>query len=101
MAFSLGGTAIILAFSGKTFLNAIRQKGVENSLFMKIVANFFHFLVVQTVALLLAFMVMAYQTSTVLAGIAFFFLVYGVVSSVAAAAMLLNAARIFNEAFDD
>lgn len=101
MAFSLGGTAILLAFSGKRFVNAIRQGGKPKSLFMKIVANFFHFLLVQTLALVFAFILMAYESSTVLAGFAFFMLAYGVTSAVAAAAMLLNAAIVYNEAFDE
>ena len=100
MAFSLGGTAILLAFSGKRFVDAIRQGGKPKSLFMKIVANVFHFLLVQTLALLSSFFVLAYESNNWLAGFAFFLLSYGVICSIAAAAMLLNAALVYNEAFD-
>lgn len=101
MAFSLGGTAILLAFSGQRFVNAIRQGGKPKSLFMRIVANFFHFLLVQTLALCAAFLVFSYPQSAIIAAVAFFLLCYGVTSAIAAAAMLLNAALIFNEAFDE
>lgn len=100
MAFSLGGMAILLAFSGDRFLKAIRQGGKSQSLFMKVVANFFHFLFVQTLALCVSFISMAYEESDWLAGIAFFLLCYGVTSAVAASAMLLNISRIFNIAED-
>lgn len=100
MAFSLGGMAILLAFSGDRFLKAIRQGGKDNSLFMKVVVNFFHFLFVQTMALCGAFLVMAYSKFDWLAGAAFFLMCYGVTSAIAASAMLLNIARIFNIAED-
>jgi hypothetical protein len=96
MAFSLGGMAILLAFSGGRFLDAIRQRGAPNSLFMEIVANFFHFLLMQSAALVLAVLVKAYPTGWALAGVAFFFLAYSLTSAIASSAMLLNASRIFN-----
>ena len=68
---------------------------------MKIVASFFHFLLLQTLALCMSFLVLSYPGSDAIAGFAFFFLSYGTIAAVAAAAMLLNAATIFNEAFDD
>lgn len=100
MAFSLGGMAILLAFSGERFLKAIRQEGKDDSLFMKVVVNFFHFLFVQTLALCTAFLVLAYETSNILAAIGFFLMCYGVTTAIAASAMLLNIARIFNVAED-
>lgn len=97
MAFSLGGMAILLAFSGGRFLNAIREGGKSNSLFMEIVANFFHFLLVQTLALATAMMVKSFPDWTPLAGMAFFFLAYSLTAALASSAMLLNASRIFNK----
>jgi len=67
---------------------------------MKVVVNFFHFLFVQALALCAAFLVLAYPSSDVIAGAAFFLMCYGVTATVAASAMLLNIARIFNAAED-
>lgn len=97
MAFSLGGMAILLAFSSGRFIDAIREDGKPDSLFMEIVANFFHFLIIQTMALGAAFLTNAFPTSNWLAGAAFFLLSYSLTAALAASAMLLNASRIFNK----
>ena len=96
MAFTLAGMAIVLALSGRRFIDAMREEGEPNSLFMKVVALFFHFLIVQTLALVFALVAKTYSGSHVLAGIAFFLALYGVASAVAIAAMLLNVSRIYN-----
>lgn len=96
MAFSLGGMAVLLAFSGGKFLDAIREQGKDDSLFMEVVANFFHFLLLQTVALGMAFVVKSYPNADWLAGFAFFFLCYSVTAALASSAMLLNISMIFN-----
>ncbi len=101
MAFSLGGMAIVLAFSGGRFLNIIRQKGEEKSLFMTVIANFFHFLTVQTLALISAIIVLAFPLSKIPSGIAFFFLAYSVTTAVASAAALFNVSRLYNLVGDD
>lgn len=96
MAFTLAGMAIVLALSGKRFTNSIREGGRPDSLFMKVVVLFFHFLLVQTIALILTFFSKSYPSQDWLAGAAFFFATYGVASAVAIAAMLLNVSRIYN-----
>ena len=101
MAFTLAGMAIVLALSGQKFTRALRQGGKEDSLFMKVVVLFFHFILVQSVALLLAFFSSSYPGADWLAGLTFFFAIYGVASAVAIAAMLLNVSRIYNLAIDD
>lgn len=101
MAFTLAGMAIVLALSGKQFIKAIREGGREDSLFMRVVALFFHFILVQTLALAFAFLSASYPISDVLAGVSFFFTAYGVASAVAIAAMLLNVSRVYNVAGDD
>ena len=101
MAFSLGGMAIILAFSGGRFLNVIRQGGEEGSLFMTVIANFFHFLIVQTLALISAMVVFAFPKPLPPTGVAFFFLAYSTTTAVASAAALFNVSRIYNVAGDD
>ena len=101
MAFTLAGMAIILALSGERFTRAIRQEGREDSLFMKVVVLFFHFILVQSVALILSFFSTSYPSQDWLAGTTFFFATYGVASAIAIAAMLLNISRIYNIALDD
>jgi len=100
MAFSLAGMAIILAMSGRRFLNAIRQGGQPDSLFMQVVALFFHFIVVQTGALVLSLASASYPMQDWLAAGAFFMTAYGVTSAIAIAAALLNVSQIFNIAED-
>lgn len=101
MAFTLAGMAIILALSGQRFLNAIRENGQPDSLFMKVVALFFHFILIQTLALIAALASASYPLQDWLSGFAFFMASYGVTSAVAIAAMLLNVSRIFNVAQDE
>lgn len=97
MAFTLAGMAILLALSGDKFVNAIRENGKENSLFMRVVALFFHFILVQTLALIGAFLSASYPSQDWLAGFAFLLTAYGIASALAIAAMLLNVSRIYNE----
>lgn len=101
MAFSLAGMAIVLALSGDKFINAIREGGVENSLFMRVVTLFFHFILVQTLALMASFLSASYPSQDWIAGGAFFLASYGVTSAVAIAAMLLNVSRVYNQAGED
>lgn len=101
MAFSLGGMAIVLAFSDGKFLKAIRQSGAEKSLFMKVISIFFHFLAVQTLAICTAILVKAFPAPLWLSGVAFFMLAYSLTSALATAAMLFNVSRIYNAAGDD
>ena len=96
MAFSLGGMAIVLAFSDGRFLKAIRQQGSEKSLFMKVIANFFHFLTVQTLAVASAMLVLAFPKLLAPSGVAFFFLAYSLTTALASAAQLFNVSRIYN-----
>lgn len=101
MAFTLAGMAIVLALSGQRFTRAIREGGRYDSLFMKVVVLFFHFILVQSIALILAFFLKSYPSQDWLAAAAFFFATYGIASAVAIAAMLLNISRIYNVAGDD
>ena len=93
--------AIVLAFSGGRFLNVIRQKGDEASLFMTVIANFFHFLVVQSLALITAIIALAFPAYLFPRALAFFFLAYSVTTAVASAAGLFNVSRLYNVVGDD
>src|SRR5690606_12202933 len=62
LGFSIGGMAITLAFSNSQIFKAVIQGGKKDSLFVKTIANFFHFILVQTLALLLAIFCKSYSS---------------------------------------
>ena len=97
VSFSLGALAIFLAFSNENFLKLLRQKGSPQSFLIKVTAAFFHFIVVQFVALGLALLLIAYPT-IFLSGLAFMSFVYALACGVAAAAALMDMAEILNAA---
>lgn len=101
MGFSLGGMAIVVAFSNGLFLKTVRQDGKDNSLFMKVIANFFHFLSIQTLAIASAMVAFSYPKELFPSGIAFFMLSYSLTTALAAAAQLFNISRIFNVVGED
>lgn len=101
MAFTLAGMAIVLTVSGDKFTKAIREGGSEQSLFMKTMALFFHFIIIQVFALIMILITASYPNQKWLAAIAFFLTAYGVGTALSIAAMLLNISRIYNFAGDD
>lgn len=96
MAFSLGGMAIVLALSNPRLLKAITKGGNPKSLFMNLIGNFFHFIIIQTIALIAALLVFSFPDPIWLSGISFFFLTYSVLTALATAAALFNISRIIN-----
>jgi hypothetical protein len=97
VSFSLGALAIFLAFSNEQFLKLLRQKGSESSFLMKVTAAFFHFIIVQFVALGFALLLIAYP-SIPMSGVAFLGFIYALACGVAAAAALMDMAEILNAA---
>jgi len=95
LGLTLGGMAIMLAFSNRKFLGAIRQKGEPKSLFMEAIAAFFHFIFIQTIALVFAIISKAYAF-WLISGIGFFFTIYGITAALAIAGLLLHISRIWN-----
>jgi hypothetical protein len=97
MGFAVAGMAIMLAFSHPESLDAVTQKGREDSYFLKTIANLSHFLISQVVALLVA--VIGHEVhNCVLAYVGVLTLLYALLTSVAAAGQLFNTARIMNTA---
>ncbi len=97
LGFSIGGMAITLAFSNAKIFGAVIQGGKKDSLFVKTVANFFHFILVQTLSLLLALLAKTYS-NPLISFIAFWCFCYGILVAVATSGMLLQTARVFNMA---
>ena len=95
LGFGLGGMAIMLAFSSGKFLEAIRQGGKDRSYLRKIMASFFHFCIVLTVAIVLAYVSKFYGNPYV-SRVGVFFSIYGVLLILATASRIWHTARIFN-----
>jgi len=95
LGFSLGGMAILLALSSARLLKAIRSGGKPDSLFMKTVASFFHFILLQTSAICAAFISKAFS-SDLISFCGFFLMAYGTLVAIAVAWNLFDIARIFN-----
>lgn len=95
LGFSMGGMAITLAFTNTEIFRAMVQKGKRDSYFVKVVANFFHFILFQTGALMIAVVTKAY-TNDVLSFLGFWMFSYSILVALALSGMLLHTARIFN-----
>lgn len=95
LGFSLGGMAIMLAFSGSAVFNAITQDGRPDSLFAKVIASFFHFILVQTLALIVSLLALSYPFLPI-SVFGFFLMTYALLTAVATAGQLLHVARIAN-----
>lgn len=97
LGFSMGGMAITLAFTGSSLFRVIAQYGKENSYFIKMIAAFYHFIIVQTLAILFGLICQVY-TNVIASGVGFFLMIYAIMVAVATATQLFNTARIANVA---
>jgi len=95
MSFSLGGMAILLAFSNEKLMEKIQENGRADSLYMKTSASFFHFILLQTLALLAVLLVQAYSVDF-FSWLGFFFMTYGLLVAIAVSGNLLRLAQLFN-----
>jgi hypothetical protein len=100
LGFALGGMAIMLAFSGGLFLNAIREGGRHDSFFMKMIASFFHFVLTLTTAIIVGFFCklnwLPVPLLSVLSAIGYFLTLYGILLVAQTAASIWYIARIYN-----
>ena len=95
LGFSMGGMAIMLAFSNTKIFLTVSEEGKPHSYFMKIIANFFHFIIIQSFSLILALFSKVYSNN-ILSAFGFFTLIYSITLGLAMAGQLLSTARIFN-----
>ena len=95
MAFSLGGMAILLAFSNERLMTVIQEDGRADSLYMKTTASFFHFILVQTASLIAVFLTSSFSIG-LFSGLGFFLMSYGLLVAIAIAGNLLKLAQHFN-----
>lgn len=95
LGFSMGGMAIALAFSSSDAFNALAEDGDKKSTYLIVIGNFFHFILVQTIAIVLAIISIAIPNILFsIMGIFIFF--YAVLTGVAMAGQLLRVSEIFN-----
>lgn len=95
LGFSMGGMAIMLAFSNSKIFKTVAENGEPNSYFMKIVSNFFHFILAQSFAIFLALFSLAYSNDF-LSFFGYWSFIYAILVGVATAGQLLMTARVFN-----
>jgi len=95
LGFTVGALAIILAFSSSDFFTYLIDGGKEKSLFMKTVANFVHFIVVQIFSILLAILCSAHP-SNILKILTSIILTYAILTTLTTVIQLFQMATVFN-----
>ncbi|MBB1499423.1 hypothetical protein [Paracoccus sp. MC1862] len=93
VAFSLGALAIIFTVNSGQFFDLIRKERSGYSYFMKLMASFSHFIVLQVSSIFGAMIVMAYRTN-LLSFIFFSIFCYALLSAIAAVGTLMGLAFI-------
>tara|TARA_R110000850_G_scaffold268380_1_gene399971 strand:- start:4995 stop:5411 length:417 start_codon:yes stop_codon:yes gene_type:complete len=97
ISFSLGALAIMFSMTSGAFLKILHKDGDNNSLYMKTVATFFHFMLVQIVALMLVLALEAYDT-LLLSVLGFWAFAYSILCGLAAASNIVLLADLKNKA---
>jgi hypothetical protein len=95
LGFSIGAFAVILSF-GQDSLERLKDKNEAESRYLGVIASFVHFIVVQTVALLIGFIGKAWPNS-ILGYIGSVITVYAIALAVAGAFRLFRLARVYNQ----
>ncbi|WP_171647513.1 hypothetical protein [Ruegeria sp. HKCCD4318-2] len=97
VSFSLGAMAIVFAMTSGAYVKLLHKDGAEDSMFMQLVAVFFHFVLLQILAIIFALAVEAYDT-LLLSGVGFWLFTYSLLAGLAAAGNLILVADIKNSA---
>ena len=96
LGFATGGMAIMLAFSSGRFLKAIQQGGKDKSYLRKVIATFYHFALVSTMAIISAYVSKFYPHPWLsFAGV--FLTLYAILLVMSIVSRLWHTARIFNK----
>lgn len=95
LGFSMGGMAIVLAFATSKAFSVLAEDGARDSFFIKLIAAFFHFILVQGGAILIAVAANSYE-NLYLSAVGFFLFSYAVLAGVATAGQLLNSGYVLN-----
>jgi VanZ family protein len=89
----------MLAFSSGKFLEAIRQKGRDNSYLRMLMASFFHFCGVLTLSILVAY-ISEFYPNRYLSAVGVFLSIYALLLVMATVSRVWHTARIFNAVTD-
>ncbi len=89
--------AIVFAMTSGAYVKLLHKDGAEDSMFMQLVAVFFHFVLLQILAIIFALAVEAYDT-LLLSGVGFWLFTYSLLAGLAAAGNLILVADIKNSA---
>lgn len=95
LGFTVGALAIILAFSSAPFFTFLTEEGENRSLFMKTVANFVHFIIVQVLALLEAILTLAHP-NWLFKLLSSILLSYAIATTFSIVIQLFQMATVFN-----
>lgn len=91
--------ALMLSFSSGRFLEAIKQKGRDDSYLRKVMAAFFHFALVNVGALITAMIARAYN-QWVLSYVGVFLGLYGILLTLGIVSRIWHTARIYNKVME-
>lgn len=96
LGFTIGAMAIVLAVAPSSVFVLLAQRGNPASFFMKMTANFLHYIIVQVIGILLALIFSGSESN--LAGLVVgFVMIYAITVSVAIGTQLFQMARIYNK----
>lgn len=95
-AFSLGAMAIIFTVSSGEFFDIIRKKRSGDSYYVKLMASFVHFIVLQIMTIFGAMATWTYSYNAI-SGVFFAVFCYSLLSGIAAAGMLMGLAYVRGE----
>lgn len=97
VSFSLGAMAIVFAMTSGEYVKLLHKNGADDSMFMQLVAVFFHFVLLQILTIFFALAVEAYDT-LLLSCLGFWLFSYSLLAGLAAAGNLILVADIKNRA---
>jgi hypothetical protein len=95
LGFSIGASAILLGFSSGPRKALHKERG-SASYYLKLLASFFHFSLLQFCALVLSFITMSYANIG-LSGLTFLIYSYSIFSGIGAAALIFSVSEIFDK----
>jgi len=97
LGLTMGGMAITLSFVSISNFPILSANGRDDSFFMKIVANYFHVVLVQVVALFFAIFSYSRHDCIIINMIGHVIFLYALFLSLATAGQVLNVARLMNK----
>lgn len=96
LGFTVRALAIILAFSSAEFFVYLTQDGADDSIFMKTIANFVHFICVQIIYLITAILCYGHESLILSVAVTFFFC-YAILTTLSVVIQLFQMATVFNK----